>query len=164
MSQYCTSYFLFAFNERPVVLANFRRDFRFSKILHISLYRSFVFSRAIQAHATCLICLSTSLSSVSESRMRARWASKLAKGSLWLGLHNLNYFSSRNPRVPCPFFQFLTKRISLDSESEVLETQQPHQGPKVLTFALQIIYKETERMQNLERCLQLKLQPTFALL
>lgn len=54
--------------------------------------------------------------------MKATWASKLAKGSFWLGLHNLNYFSSRNPRVPCPFFQFLTKRIFLDSESEVLET------------------------------------------
>lgn len=43
MSQYCTSYFLFTFNEGLVVLANFKRDFRFCKILHISLYQSFIF-------------------------------------------------------------------------------------------------------------------------
>lgn len=43
--------------------------------------------------------------------------SRLAKGSLWLCLHNLNSFSFINPKVLCPFFQLsVPKRISLDSE------------------------------------------------
>ena len=46
--------------------------------------------------------------------------------------------------MPCPFFPLFTKRNSLGSEGGVLEAQQQHQWPKVIAFALQIIYRETE--------------------
>lgn len=43
MSWCCTSNFSFAFNEGPVILTNFKRDFIFYKILHISFYQSLIF-------------------------------------------------------------------------------------------------------------------------
>lgn len=128
----------------------------FQNTSHFSLSKSDNFSRAVQVHTAYLICLSALLVCVSELLMKATRASNLAKGSLWLGLHNPNYFSSRDLKVPCPFFPLLIKRISLGSEGGVLEAQQQCQWPKVTIFASQITYRETEMMQNLRRCLPLK--------
>lgn len=58
--------------------------------------------------------------------------------------------------MPCPFFPHcfqrevpLVVKVSLKGPATASVT-------KVITFALYIFYRETERMQNLGRCLQLK--------
>lgn len=90
MSWCCTSNFSFAFNEGPEVLTNFKRDFIFYKILHI--YQSLIFffsqgctsSHYLPSLSVCITFMCLWIAN------EATWASKPAKGSLRLGLYNLN--------------------------------------------------------------------------
>lgn len=54
------------------------------------------------------------------------------------------------PKCLAPFAHCLKEKDSLACEGELLEAQQQHCQPKVITFALQIIDRETEDAKSRE--------------
>lgn len=142
MSWCCTSNFSFAFNEGPVILTNFKRDFIFYKILHISFYQSlgffggfFFFSpRVVQAHTTYGVCLSASLSCDCELLMKLRGPQSLQRVPFdWVCTTCIN----SPPEIPkcfAPFAHCLKEKDSLGCQGELLEAQQQHCQPKVIVF------------------------------
>lgn len=117
----CTSNFSFAFNESPVVLTNFKRDFIFYKILHISFYQSLIFfPRVVQAHTTYRVCLSASLSCVCELLMKLRGPQSLQRVPFdWVCRTWINS-PPEIPKCLAPLAHCLEEKDSLGYEGELL--------------------------------------------